>query len=532
MKILMKFLVLILLSGSINMLYAQNRLGDIALEAGDKALTETRYRDAVARYTEAELHYQNNNAKIPDIQYKKIIAQDKFYNSGIERDVALKSDLYSNCDAYLKKYQDNAKVSLAKYKEVYNIMLRSTLTTDERLKAEEIKKKEDELAKTVTKEDETKNKSPELKDAEDKNKELKQELSKYKENVVQKIGTFKLVKENVSVYGKENYITKIDSVEVEIKDGFIRNIAVHTVKGVFINYSPISLLQFPYKYNTELYLANPNLDNYILIGEVLDFKAVNGNNFSPDNVNFTLKGIKEKHVLTTNEGLSNYIDYRIYSDFLGLVDEATNGIINFEASACIPVFPSNYKLSNTYFLKAIKPQFRYSRFDNDDRAIVTGDPVGGKFAVINRLDLIQKSFMNAGFAFELFSYDPRKSLFQLTIPVKVNFNLAEVDLNTDKDNITSSSYGSGLELKFSRTNNFGMSMHGYFMELRHHYNESSTLERIKPFTFYNIGAELFFYKKKDNSNSAIFVRFNYVSQTTSSNNFFQLQIGYKSALNI
>lgn len=120
----------------------------------------------------------------------------------------------------------------------------------------------------------------------------------------------------------------------------------------------------------------------------------------------------------------------------------------------------------------------------------------------------------------------------MNIPFKVNFNLTEAVFDALKENVTSTTYGSGLELKFSRTNNFGMTLYGYFLEVRHHYNENRQIQQIKPFTIYNTGAELFFYNKEEQSNSAVFLRFNFISQTTSSNNFFQMQIGYKSTLDL
>lgn len=363
---------------------------------------------------------------------------------------------------------------------------------------------------------------------------LKKELAKYKESVHLDIGTFEVLTDEIEVNGKK---VVIDSVDVEIKDGFIRTVRVFTnfnagdnKKGIFINHSPVSLIRYDDNAERQLYLST-NGKYRIDLGKVLSYVSEPGNNYTPDN-NVVVLIPKQKKVIRTDEGLANYIDYRVYSDFLGLIDEASNGIVNFEAQACIPIIPSNVSGMNIYFFKSIKPHFRYSRFDKEDRAIaVSNEKDDGLKFVKNKLDMLQNAFINGGFTLDVFSYDPRRTMFHMNIPFKVNFNLTEVNATT-KENVTSTVYGGGMELKFSRTNNFGMTLYGYVFEVRHHYNENKTIDKVKPFSVYNVGAEMFLYKNKADANSAIFLRLNYLSQITSSNNFFQLQIGYKSSLNL
>lgn len=513
-------------------------LGELATTAAAVAVNNGKYTTALARIKEAEDFYKNDNIRLPVVLYNKILILDKYYNAGLIRDPEINKLLIDTCKEFLQAYQQTA-AEAGHIAEVYAIYIKNEITPGQESKLGSKKKMlvvnaDSSSNEENTVEDENNQLSKEV-------KELKKQLSKLKEGSDQQIGVLRLKADEITVYKKRTVSSAqtiettaaIDSVQVEIRDGFVRTMRVFTDKGFFSNRSPVTLLRFNQRYNDEIESDLP-FSNYLLLGEVLVYHSETGNNFTPDNVNFTLKpGEKESiHILKTTEGLSNYVDYRIYSDFLGLLDEDSNGIVNFEASACIPVMPSNYGSTNIYFFKSLRPNVRYSRFDKKDRAIITesqGNPVIA-YRINNKLDLLQKSFVNAGISLDLFTYDPQKSLIALNIPVKISFNLTEVQLDT-KENVTSTNYGSGLEVKFSRSNNFGMSIYGYIMEVRHHYTETRLVERINPYTIYNLGSELFFYNRKEKS-SAVFLRFNYTSKFTTSHNFFQLQIGYKSSLGI
>lgn len=511
-------------------------LGELSLTAAERAATEGKYDAALRRIAEAEEFYKNDAAKLPDVYYKKILILDKYYNSGLTRDPDIYKKLIDTCQFFMKSYQ-HIKSRTAQLKAVHAIYIKNEVPENE-------KKNEVSEASGAADEEADSSVGKEEKELEEEVKDLKNQLAELKEGSDQQIGVirYKNVKDNkVTIYQKPtltenpnlNTTAEIDSTEIEIRDGFIRELRVFTNKGRFTNRSPIPLFRFTERYKYEID-SDPPFSNYIVLGEVLSYDPALGNNYTPDNVKITLKhnGKEEKHRLTTNEGLANYIDYRIYSDFLGLMDEDTNGIVNFEASACIPLMPSNYGNTNIYFFKALRPLIRYSRFDKEDRVITPesiGEPVTS-YRINNKLDLLQRSFVNAGLTLDLFTYDPQKSLILINIPFKISFNLTEVQL-LEKDNITSTNYGSGIELKVSRTNNFGMTMYGYVMEVRHHHSENKNLERINPYTIYNVGSEMFFYNSKQKS-SAVFLRFNYTSKFTTSHNFFQLQIGYKSSLGL
>lgn len=381
-----------------------------------------------------------------------------------------------------------------------------------------------------------------------------------------KIGTFTMRKMvNLNNGGAKKGLIEIKKVQFEIEDGFIKDIVVESENYKFSNSMPISLIKYSSRYNDKLYTLRPDdagdKHDYIKLGEVLEYSCEMGYNFSPDNVIVKLPETKQvivksrriivddgdgtqhaevkslegnvfkdtiiySHDIVLNDGISNLIDYRVYSDFLGLIESTVNGIVNFEAKVNIPVNSTNW--SNFYILKSINPQVRYSRFDKESRVIAIDSSVLPVFRAKNKIELLQKSYISCGASLDLVTFMPKHSFVEFNIPVQTFFYLAEI-IPGIKENISSVSYGGGVEMKINRSRNFGINFGYYINRLVHLYHEKYNAEKIEPFNYFNINSEVFFYggKKSD----ALFVRFNYTSVFGVSNNFFQFQIGYKSGFN-
>lgn len=69
-----------------------------------------------------------------------------------------------------------------------------------------------------------------------------------------------------------------------------------------------------------------------------------------------------------------------------MINEDSNGIVNFEAFSKIFLAPNNVGL--VHFFKDVKPFLNYSRFDNNDRFIsIKNDTIE------NKLSLKQKAYI-------------------------------------------------------------------------------------------------------------------------------------------
>lgn len=390
-----------------------------------------------------------------------------------------------------------------------------------------------------------------------------------------KIGVFVMQKGKINVYIEKGRNSELKGTAVlkeisfDIVDGFIKDIVAVTEDGQrYTNSVSISLIRYNSRYQDRLYNIDPSLrDNFIELGHALKYYCEIGNNYSPDNVQIKLPEVKKVQVksrnliiydgngrqtikkedlsnddvytdeleyekaITLDDGISNLIDYRIYSDFLGLIESTTNGIVNFEARANLPLNVSNMHNTNFYIFKTIKPFVRYSRFDKEDRVIETDSVFNGisnDYTVKNTMQLIQKSYLSCGFSIDVLTWNPKNSFVEFNIPFQNYFYLGEA-ISGIKENITSVSYGTGLEMKVNRSKSFGIDSGFYVNRLRHLYNRSYQVEEINSFNYFSVDSEVSFYGK--DKGDALFLRFNYTSVFGDSNNFFQFQIGYKSGLN-
>jgi hypothetical protein len=367
------------------------------------------------------------------------------------------------------------------------------------------------------------------------------------------VGRFDLLNNAIPITNGSNSI--VDSVFISIDCGYIKEIDVYINGSRFVNREPIPLKHYGKRTDTQLHNYDIRFENQtIVLGDFLRYNNATGNNFTTGNIVFKLANIPtttESNSLTSaglsrnalrfyelklDESIASLIDYRIYSDFLALIDESTNGIVNFEGKANIPLFTKNIFSSNLYFLKTISPELRYSRFDNKDRLIdidITGDVVNIK----DNLDILQKSYLSTGIHIEALKYNPKNSFIELSIPIFIHFLMAENKTLQDneisdaiKENFTSARYGTGINFCVNRSKNFVFNLDFNFYQIEHLNKDKYQMQNVSNFKVYNLLSELSFVGK--DVKDAVFLRFNYTSEFDKSNNFFQLQIGYKSSFNL
>lgn len=409
------------------------------------------------------------------------------------------------------------------------------------------------------------------------------------ENQETTVGTFRLQTPKVEVFdlaGNELYKREVNEVEIFIREGFIRNIRITLDdNSIHENTTPIPLIKFDARFNNRIFnlpnLKNKAFTNYIKLGAVISYKRndnitraienisiilkrkasdselvilqadyLNKRNLTTeDNLNETqkkefdsLKYSMNQVTLTDDDNLEKIIDYRVYSDFLGLINETSNGIVNFEAKVKIPLMHANIRNTNFYVFKNISPEVRYSRFDNKDRLIEIAENQNNQMVLKSKIDMLQKTYLTAGFRTEAVKWIPKNAFVEFTIPLFTYFNLAENRTTMDnpdgttesgdlpKENLTSVIYGGGFQMTVNRSNNFKFDLGCNISQVKHLEKEENVLDKIGVFNMYNVYAEVSFVKK--NTNEGVFLRFNYNEEFGSPQNFFQFQIGYKSSFNL
>jgi hypothetical protein len=328
----------------------------------------------------------------------------------------------------------------------------------------------------------------------------------------------------------------IEEIDIDVYDGLIADLIVTLThknsKSIkrFTNKVSISVLRFSKYGHHRLYETNGS-GNFVRVKDVLSYTSKTGVNYFPDNALVNIGKEETTKPLQIKRGLKSILDFRVYTDLLGLVDEESNGIINFEASSTIKISPSPVAMAWTEFLffKEIKPYFNYSRFDKENRAIeTTFNTTLSKYEISNNLNLIQNAFISTGIELNLIQLKLQKEFpFSLSFPLVYEFNMTEVLLGTEKVKVNSYRTSLGVSANFRRTKNFGLNIGFFYSKVDNKYG-SEYLIQSPEFNLYELNSELYFYNPKD-VNSAFFLRLNTRRITDREINYASIQFGYKKA---
>ncbi|MDT0538863.1 hypothetical protein [Croceitalea sp. P059] len=368
----------------------------------------------------------------------------------------------------------------------------------------------------------------------------------YEINEKELLGTFILKKKKIDVGLEEeesffkgnsqatfNSKLEISNVKIDIREGVIFDLRVNgeldSKDVIFTNRKPINISSIN-NYRIILQYRRRGVDDdkqkiySILLRDFLEYDYENGQNYIIEKELVELiAGSKEKEKIYGGTTLKSLIDFRIYSDFLGLVNESPNGIVNFEGNSTFFLNPFSIGGYN-YMFKKLTTSIGYSRFDDNDREV--------ELLELDTLNLIQKSFLKVSGELDLFETRFSKRYpYKLSLKTKASLDLAEVSRDsTETTNTSTLSIGLGASIQIQRYANFGLNASVFL----NRYENSSLLETVTlNFNTIALNTEVYFYESKDSDN-AFFLRLRYEQGTndlSSSSNFFNFQVGYKAQLN-
>lgn len=374
-------------------------------------------------------------------------------------------------------------------------------------------------------------------------KEKFNNLSKKKTKLI-KENKIKLIKYFRSINNEYTHVLnrsekdswRVERVLIDVHEGLIIDLTVTLFNEVsqrkrrFTNTNSVSIVRFRKYGHHKLFETNGN-GNFVRVKDVLDYTANTGLNYFPDNALVTIGENDTKKPLQIKRGLNSILDLRVYTDFLGLLDEESNGIINFEASSTIKISPSPFVFSwlEWMLFKDIKPYFNYSRFDKQNRAIATDITTSAStFKINNKLNLIQNAFIKAGFEVNVLQMKASKEFpFAFSVPFFYEFNMTEVSLGSEKTMVNTYQMGTGLNLNLKRTKSFGLNLGMSYSEVKNKHSLNA-LEQEGSFHLLGFNSELYFYNPKD-QNSAFFLRLKTRRIIHHENNYSSIQFGYKKA---
>ena len=394
--------------------------------------------------------------------------------------------------------------------------------------------------------------------------------------------------EDNSNYEPTGTIVLFDHVKFSVREGRIYDIRVRVINETgsqqyfFENRVPISLLNYPqgsrwfYLYNSQNASENVNevtvdmKEGIIRTSDVLSYLSNPGNNFVPDDVDYTFPTEKEKDTKETrrrvykvnqNTNLQNVMELRAYTDFLGLFNNSANGIVQVEGKADFFISPfqiKNLKIPYRYANK-ISPYVHFTRLDKNRKGIdlsPSRDSTANLW-IAKPLEIIEKSYLDMGFTIDVLDFTLRKQfpfniniyaglryqiasvlksdMTRLLTPVTVadtTATVAEDETTVDEAiNFKSLGYGGGIRFEFRRFNNFGFF---YSPELLYynHLNRIDKLYNPKNFLVFRNEAEIFYYPNESKKQS-IFIRLRtFMNVNDGEDSFFQLQFGYRFSVGL
>jgi hypothetical protein len=348
---------------------------------------------------------------------------------------------------------------------------------------------------------------------------------------------------------------KINSCSIAIRDGVIYDVRVNDENGNEY-YSDNTTYPLSYLVNKKKDLALVNkkdsMTKVLLFSDVFVAKVDPSQYALTDNLVLALENPDSVYIVKkSNRALNNYLDLRVYTDLLALLNQQQNGILQFEGRANFFLNERTWGRNNAFIFRYIQPYLRFSKISNgvsnevnikyeNDEYTLQGHPI----------DFNQRAFLELGAYFNLYHYNRFNNSFAIDFDVVAEFNMTNANVinKTDTTKLESfyrsALYGFRLAFNVNNDKNFGMNFGGEILTQ----NLSGTpridnwqvpATQSNPVTFHNASlfsvfkffGEIYFSPK--NWEDALFLRFNVFDDTrTSYGDYTEIQLGWKTDLDL
>jgi len=338
----------------------------------------------------------------------------------------------------------------------------------------------------------------------------------------------------------------ISKVELNVKNGYINNARV-TLKdgskdGLILSNSSI-YYSIPYVHDNvkSTMLCNEKGDKCMILNDIISYRSImNTKNYTPNDDTVTLIPNTNASVpLSRNIDLNSNIDFRIYTDLLGVINKQSNGLVQAEATTNIFIngyTTTMFKTCGLVFANFIQPSFSYSKFANQSDS---SQPL--QLSDSQRVALYQLSYLQLGVKLNIAKLMFGSNFVELN--GGMNYNFSNVQLGNDVSNLKTYNTWSGyseIAAELLNTENFGMDVYIKLL-WQNTVNTSMLVSGYQD--FYVIPQICMFYYPGDNKSSKIFLKLNLTQQESASTHldqnildykrgFISLQVGYSAKLKI
>jgi hypothetical protein len=307
-------------------------------------------------------------------------------------------------------------------------------------------------------------------------------------------------------------------------------VRIYTSQETFENTrSPIPVLRIKKRQYDKLW--NFNDDSYIKLGDALRYIPVSW--YAPDDVdNLLLTPEKKSQPLSAASNLNSLVNFSLYTDLAGLLGRRANGLINTDVTSKFITNTGNFSNIDITPFSFVEGSVSLSKFDSkfksmDSASIKAG---AGKIDTVDRMQLMQTAWLKGGIKFNLLSYRfSRSQYLQMNIGTRINIVNADSFYRKESDIIMFDYYPEFI-YTVHRLKNFGMDI-----SLRWIFQKIADKEKFsnKEWEYIFNPQIAFFYYPMANHSNKIYLRFNYfANRKEDANNFYQLQFGIKTALNV
>ena len=244
----------------------------------------------------------------------------------------------------------------------------------------------------------------------------------------------------------------ISKVELNVKNGYINNARV-TLKdgskdGLILSNSSI-YYSIPYVHDNvkSTMLCNEKGDKCMILNDIISYRSImNTKNYTPNDDTVTLIPNTNASVpLSRNIDLNSNIDFRIYTDLLGVINKQSNGLVQAEATTNIFIngyTTTMFKTCGLVFANFIQPSFSYSKFANQSNALNLSDssqPL--QLSDSQRVALYQLSYLQLGVKLNIAKLMFGSNFVELN--GGMNYNFSNVQLGNDVSNLKTYNTWSG-----------------------------------------------------------------------------------------
>lgn len=356
-----------------------------------------------------------------------------------------------------------------------------------------------------------------------------------------------------------------ESVKFSLRGGCVNDIRVEVsdesgkFRYYFENLVPVSLLNYTTA-SSNSYLrkststqmdidapTNDEFDNYVMmISDALSYLPNPGNNFVPDDEEFTFpkeeatdksEPKRREYKIIQKTNLQNVIELRAYTDFLGLFDDAENGIVQFEGKADFFMSPFQriFKTFPFTVFKKVSPYVHFTKLDETFRSLTLTPTIADPniYTINQPLEIIEKSYLDMGFILDIASMSFTKNYpFNMNLYWALRYQVATIELEEVEDeNFKTVGNGVGLRFEFKRFNNFGLCLSPE-VTYYNHLNRIDNIENPPNFWVFRNEAEVYYYPGTTKSQSVFLRLRTFLDLNDSEDSFFQLQFGYRFTIGL